>query len=304
MGAILRGVDPALENEITDIGSFVYSGSFSFKDESAENDIYPGLVIGGHMAAILRIGLGDLVTVWAPRGVKVTPFGVSAPWRKFRITGVFETGLYDADAQFAYMDLKVAQSFFDMPGAVSHIEVRVKDPETAYKTRSEIIEKLGGYPYTGMDWMTYNRNLFEALKLEKMLMFIILTLIILVASFNIISNLSMLVMEKTSEIGILRSMGMTARSVGAIFIVDGLLIGAVGTLLGAVSAYGICWTLSEYNFISIPGDVYFLDGFPVNMQAGDFVMVSIASMLITLVATVYPAMRASRMSPVEAIRNE
>ena len=305
IGAILRGIDPERENRITEIGSHIFSGSFTFDDVPLEGEIaYPGMVIGSYMAQVLRVGVGDVVTAWAPRGVKITPFGLSAPWRKFRVLGIFETGLYDVDAKFAYLNLEEAQSFFGMKNAVSHIEIRLVDVERAHELREQVVEMLGGYPFTGMDWLTYNRNLFEALKLEKAVMFVILTLIVLVAAFNIVSTLTLMVMDKTREIGILRSMGLTARSVGLIFVFDGLIIGLLGTISGAFAGYVISTLLSKYQLISIPGDIYFISEFPVNIQVGDFVIVTAASLLISLAATIYPAFRASRLLPVEAIRYE
>ena len=305
IGAILRGIDPERENQITEIGSHIFSGSFAFDDVAPEGETaYPGIVIGSYMAQVLRVGVGDVITTWAPRGVKITPFGLSAPWRKFRVLGIFETGLYDVDSRFAYLDLEEAQSFFGMKNAVSHIEIRLVDVERAHELREQVVEMLGGYPFTGMDWLTYNRNLFEALKLEKAVMFVILTLIVLVAAFNIVSTLTLMVMDKTREIGILRSMGLTARSVGLIFVFDGLIIGLLGTISGALGGYVIATLLSKYQLISIPGDIYFISEFPVNVQVGDFVIVTVASLLISLAATIYPAFRAARLLPVEAIRYE
>jgi lipoprotein-releasing system permease protein len=304
-GVILRGVDPSREERITEIKKHIRSGEFRFNESAQEGETsYPGVVLGYYLAMLLKVGIGDVITVWAPKGVKITPFGLSAPWRKFRVTGIFETGLYDADAQFVYLSLEEAQAFFGMKNAISHIEIRVQDLERARKIKEEIIEKIGGYPFTGTDWITHNKNLFEALKLEKAVMFVILTLIVLVAAFNIVSTLTMLVMDKTREIGILRSMGLTSRAVGRIFVFNGLIIGAVGTFLGAVCGYVLCILLDKYQLINIPGDVYFISNFPVNMRAGDFVLVIAASLLISFVATIYPAFRAASLPPVDAIRYE
>ncbi len=305
IGTILRGIDPEQENKITEIGKSIFSGSFTFEDIGLEGEtVYPGIVIGSYMAQVLRVGVGDLVTVWAPRGVKITPFGIAAPWRKFRVLGIFETGLFDVDSKFAYLSLEEAQSFLGMENAVSHLEIRLVDVERAHEFRERVVLMLGGYPFTGTDWLTYNRNLFEALKLEKAVMFVILTLIVLVAAFNIVSTLTLMVMDKTREIGILRSMGLTARSVGLIFVFDGLVIGLLGTVSGALAGYVISLLLSKYQLISIPGDIYFISKFPVQMQAGDFVIVTAASLLISLAATIYPAFRAARLLPVDAIRYE
>ncbi|MEA1996715.1 MAG: lipoprotein-releasing ABC transporter permease subunit [Gemmatimonadota bacterium] len=304
-GAILRGVDLEREKSISEIQKHIYSGAFSFEYRKVEGEThYPGLVLGSYLARLLRVGVDDIVTVWAPKGVKITPFGLSAPWRKFRVCGIFETGLYDVDAKFAFLSLGEAQSFFGMKNAVSHIEVRISDMERAREMREQILESIGGYPFTGSDWITYNKNLFEALKLEKIVMFVILTLIVLVAAFNIVSTLTMLVMDKTREIGILRSMGLSSGTVGLIFVFNGLIIGAVGTVLGASAGYVMCLLLNKYQLISIPGDVYFISSFPVNMRLGDFIIVTAASIVISLAATIYPALRAASLQPVDAIRYE
>jgi len=304
-GAFIRGVDPERERKIIDVDKYVFSGSFNFEYQEAPGETeYPGVVMGSYMAQVLRVGVGDMVTVWAPRGVRISPFGIAAPWRQFRVCGIFETGLFEVDAQFLYLSLPEAQSFFGMKNAINRIEVRITDIERAQEERDRLVQVAGGYPYTGTDWISNNRNLFEALKLEKAVMFVILTLIILVAASNIVSTLTMLVMDKTREIGILRSMGLTARSVARVFVFNGLIIGVVGTGLGNALGFTLSWLLDKYQLISVPGDVYFISNFPVNMKAGDFVMVSAASLLISLGATIYPALRAAALPPVEAIRHE
>ncbi|MBW7998192.1 MAG: lipoprotein-releasing ABC transporter permease subunit [Candidatus Glassbacteria bacterium] len=304
-GAFVRGVIPEQERQVVDIDNYIYSGAFSFDYEETEGEKeYPGTVIGSYMAQILRVGVGDEITLWAPKGIKITPFGLSAPWRKFRVTGIFETGLYEVDAQFLYVSLADAQSFFGYRDAINKIEVRLEDIERAREMRDELVDVLGGYPYSATDWISHNRNLFEALKLEKVVMFIILTLIVLVAASNIVSTLTMLVMDKNREIGILRSMGLTSRAVGRIFVFNGLIIGTVGTALGASCGWGLSVLLNTYDLISVPGDVYFISSIPVNIQAGDIVIICAASMAISLLATLYPAFRAATLPPVEAIRHE
>jgi len=303
--AQLRGVDPQREQRITRIKDYIYSGAFSFETTQSEEQVrYPGVVIGSYMAQILRVGVGDIITVWAPGGMKITPIGLSALWRKFRVSGLFETGLFEVDAGLVYMSLEQAQSFFGMENAVSHLEVRLVDIQQASRMRAKIVEELGGYPFTGTDWIVNNKNLFEALKLEKAVMFVILTLIVLVAASNIVGNLTMLVMDKNKEIGIMRSMGLTSRAVGLVFVFNGLIIGALGTFLGAVFGYVVSTLLDKYQLISIPGDVYFISSFPVNMKVQDFILVITASILISLTATLYPAFRAASLPPVEAIRYE
>jgi lipoprotein-releasing system permease protein len=304
-GAFIRGVIPEQERQVIDIDKYIFNGVFSFDYEEGDGEKeYPGAVIGSYMAQVLRVGVGDVITVWSPKGYKITPIGVTAPWRKFRVTGIFETGLYEVDAQFVYISLADAQSFFDLKGAVNRIEVRITDSENAFSLREELLDRLGGYPLSGTDWVSHNKNLFEALKLEKAVMFIILTLIVLVAATNIVGTLTMLVMDKTREIGILRSMGLTSRAVGRIFVFNGLIIGVVGTATGAVLGWGLSVVLNKYDLIAVPGDVYFISSIPVNIQFDDMLVICIASLLISLLATLYPAYRAATMPPVEAIRHE
>ncbi len=303
--AFLRGVIPEQERQVVDIDKFIYSGAFDFDYTEAPGEKeYAGTVIGSYMAQVLRVGVGDVITVWAPKGIRITPFGLVAPWRKFRVTGVFETGLYEVDAQFLYISLADAQSFFGYGNAINKIEVRLDDIEQAQVMRQRLVDLLGGYPYSATDWITHNRNLFEALKLEKAVMFVILTLIVLVAASNIVSTLTMLVMDKTREIGILRSMGLSSRAVGRVFVFNGLIIGGVGTVLGAVSGWALSVILDRYDLIGVPGDVYFISKIPVSVQAGDIIVICAASFAISLLATLYPAFRAAGLPPVEAIRHE
>ncbi len=303
--AFLRGVIPEQERQVVDIDKYIYNGAFDFDyAETAGEKHYPGTVIGSYMAQVLRVGVGDVITVWAPKGIKITPFGLSAPWRKFRVTGVFETGLYEVDAQFLYLSLADAQSFFGYGDAINKIEVRLDNIDRARDMREQLVDALGGYPYSATDWITHNRNLFEALKLEKAVMFIILTLIVLVAASNIVSMLTMLVMDKTREIGILRSMGLGGRAVGRVFVLNGLIVGGVGTALGAFFGWALCYVLDKYDLIGVPGDVYFISKIPVLVQPADIMVICAASLAISLLATLYPAYRAANLPPVEAIRHE
>jgi lipoprotein-releasing system permease protein len=238
-----------------------------------------------------------------PSATTITPIGLVPRVYEFRVSGVFKTGMYEYDSKFTYLSLGGAQTFLNLGDAVHGVEVKVRDIFAADRIGRSIMDKLGP-PYFANDWMSMNRNLFSALKLEKTAMFIILVLIILVASFTIISTIIMMVNDRIREIGILKSMGLTSRSIMKVFLTGGLLIGVVGTFLGCLGGYGLAYLLDRYKFISLPADVYWIDKLPVHMTAADFVSVSVVSLVISILASVYPAYRASRLYPVDAIRYE
>jgi len=223
--------------------------------------------------------------------------------RLFEVTGVFQTGLYQYDTKFSYIDLEAAQELLRMDGAVTGVEFNVRDPWKSNEIAARVAGDLG-FPYRVDDWQRQNGSLFSALKLEKFAMAIILLLIVLVASFNIVSTLIMLVTDKIKEIGILRSMGLTADSVTRIFRYMGVVIGIVGTTLGAILGGILSWTLDRYEFITLPGDVYFIDRLPVDLNPVDVGFIVLASLAISFIATIYPARRAADYQPVEAIRHE
>ncbi|HLC15505.1 MAG TPA: FtsX-like permease family protein, partial [Thermodesulfovibrionia bacterium] len=216
---------------------------------------------------------------------------------------VFKAGMYEYDAGFAYIHLKEAQPFFNMQDGVNGIEVKVDDIDRADVIAWHIQETLG-YPYAAQDWKQMNKNLFAALKLEKLVMFVILVLIVIVASFNIISNLIMVVSEKSREIAILKAMGATDRGVMTIFMIYGLTIGVIGTAIGLTGGYVTCYLLDTYKFIHLQSDVYFLSYLPVKTAISDFLYVSLSAITISFSATIYPALKASRMNPVEPLRYE
>ena len=209
--------------------------------------------------------------------------------------------MYEYDSSLAYISLPSAQEFFDMGDTVTGLEIRVDDIFIADQVADAIQDKLG-FPYAARDWMEMNRNLFSALKLEKIMMFIILVLIILVASFNIVSTLTMIVVEKSREIAILKAMGANRRGVMRIFIINGLIIGLVGTVIGIPLGYGACQLLQ--NFITLPSDVYYISHIPVIIRASDVYLVSVSAILISFLATLYPSFQAAKLEPAEALRYE
>jgi len=299
-GAILRGIDPENADKVVNIGSMTKNGSLA----SLENDSKgtPPIIIGSELSKQIGASTGDILTLISPEG-KLTPVGRTPNTKKYKITALFDSGMYEYDASMVFISLKEAQYFLGMGDKVTGLEVRVKDPYTSDKIAVIVQDKLG-YPFWTKDWKIMNRSFFSALKLEKITMFIILTMIVLVGALNIISSLVMAVMEKTRDVAILRAMGASAKSIMKIFMFQGLLVGVVGTLAGLASGLGICYVLGKYKFISLPSDVYYISTLPVQVEFVDIWFVSLAAVVISFLATIYPSWHASRINPVEALRYE
>jgi lipoprotein-releasing system permease protein len=240
--------------------------------------------------------------VVSPTGA-LAPMGMGPPMRKFKVKGLFDTGMYEYDTSLAYISLHSAQKFLGLEDAVSGVEVKVRDIYGVKETARKIQKELG-FPFWTKDWMQMNRSLFAALKLERTVMFVILVLIVLVAAFGIVSTLIMVVMEKNKDVAILKSMGATARSIMRIFILEGLIIGVVGTVLGLIGGYILCSILATYQFISLPRDVYYISHLPVKVDGVDFFLIALAAVGISFLATLYPSWQASRLDPAEALRYE
>ena len=303
LGVVLRGVDPKTIGKVINIGSNMKEGSLlNLEVTSSSATNYPGIIIGKELSRNLGIFYGDTVNLISPMGV-MTPMGMVPRMKKFKIVGIFESGMYEYDSSFLYISLKNAQDFINMPGVVTGIEVKTNDIYRVKEIASRIVMDLG-YSYWTKDWMEMNRNLFAALKLEKITMFIILILIIMVAAFNIVSTLIMVVMEKNKDIAILKSMGATASSIMKIFIIEGLVVGVVGTLLGTIGGYTLGFLLSEYKFIKLPSDVYYISTLPIRIDSVDSILIAISAIGISFLATLYPSWQASRLLPAEALRYE
>jgi lipoprotein-releasing system permease protein len=300
--AILRGIDPLAEGEpITDVVREIRAGTLQLGPSESG---HPPLLVGRGLADRFGLYPGDEVDVLSLQGAQVSPVGGVIPrFRKFEVSGIFRTGMYEYDNKFMYTTLPTAQELTDLGSAVTGLEIRVPDAMQAYAIGQELQRTLG-FPYRAEDWQTMNSSLFSALQLEKLAMEIILLLIVVVAAFNIISTLVMVVTDKTREIGILKSMGLTSRQVLRIFILQGVVIGTVGATLGLAGGLFLVWLLDRYQFITIPGDVYFIDRLPVALDLGDIGLILLASVLIAFLATIYPARQAARLLPVEAIRHE
>jgi lipoprotein-releasing system permease protein len=300
---VLYGIDPGISDiPLNEIERDIQAGRYAFGPTLSG---HPGVLVGRRLGNRLGLMPGDRVTIGAFENIRVGPTGDLVPsLMEMEVTGLFETGMYEYDSSYMYAPMSAVQELLDLPtDTVSGIAVNLVDPWLARDVSAALSERLG-YPYWTSEWMTLNAPLFGALQLEKTAMGVILFLIVVVAAFNIISTLIMVVSDKTREIGILKSMGMTDRSVLRIFMLQGLTIGLIGTALGLAGGLALVWALDTYRFIELPAEVYFLDTLPVALEIGDVLLIMLASIFISFVATIYPARQASRLQPVDAIRHE
>ena len=261
-----------------------------------------GIIIGQELAKQLGVAVGDAVSIVSPVGTP-SPVGMIPKVKRFAVAGTFDSGMFDYDSSLIYMSLADAQRFFGLANAITGVEIRVKDIYQSQAVARAIEDRLGT-PFRARDWMEVNRNLFLAFKLEKVVYFIVLLLIVLVAAFNIIATLIMIVMEKRKDIAILKCMGATNRSIARIFMLKGAIVGTVGTLLGVAGGYAGCWVLARYQFVELPKDVFYVSTLPVRVYGENFLLVALASVTICLLATIYPARQAAGLAPVEVIRYE
>ena len=296
----LKGVDPVLEPQVTDIERTIKQGSLSGL-ASGGDDERPGMLLGTDLAKQLGVGIGDEVTLITPSG-SLSPMGLIPRNRRARVAGIYQLGLYEYDSGYGFVTLDFAKRLFskDVPDL---IQLRVDDIWAAGAISRSIPEKLGP-EFISEDWSELNRSLFSALWLEKMAISITIGLIVMVGALNIISSLILLVMQKSRDIAILKTMGTSSVRVMAIFMMQGLIIGVVGTTVGGICGLSLCWVLDTYELIQIPMDVYQVSHVPFVVQPQDLSIVVVATIVICFLATIYPSRQASRLDPVQALRFE
>lgn len=296
--SVVRGIDS--ENAEQVIVSLNKKLLDSMSEQQKDSSDIPGIILGKELAEILNLKVGDPVSLIS-ENASAESLTQMPQMSRFKVVGLFSSGIYDYDKTFSYIHIKAAQKVLRVSDLVSGIDVRIKDMYEAGKIAGKIGDELG-FPYWASDWMRMNRNIFSSLKLQKSVMFIILVLIILVAAFNIAGALMMTVMEKTRDIGILKAMGATDKSIRLIFVFKGMVIGVIGTVIGILGGVAICEIIKRYKIIDLPKDVYFFTRLPVSLEPADLIVIAVSALLLCFLATLYPAIRASKLDPVKAIR--
>jgi lipoprotein-releasing system permease protein len=314
-GIVIRGIDPQREGHVTELAKNLATGELidlqkpvKIKQSPPDNPTgppveteKPGIILGKELALRLGVFMGDTVNVVSPPTGPISAIGMVPKIRTFAVVGIFQSGMYEYDSSLAYIDLGEAQKFFNIGATVTGVEIKVTDVFRAADIARSVEQSLG-FAYGARDWMQMNRNLFSALKLEKTMMFLLLVLITIVASFNIISTLTMIVTEKQKEIAILKAMGATSTSIRRIFMLNGLIIGLTGTTIGIPLGYAFLWLIQT--FWTFDPTVYYISRIPVHVLASDVLLVAGSAILISFAATVFPSRQAARLEPVAALRYE
>jgi lipoprotein-releasing system permease protein len=311
-GVFIRGVEPERANDVVDVARFLKRGSFAemgkphtltVREQGEDRQVtLSGVVIGVELAKQLGVVEGSAITVILPVGTP-SSLGMVPRIKRFVVVGIFDSGMGEFDSSLVYMALSDAQALVGLKAAVTGIEIRTDRIEEAHLVASRLVRGGIGFPYEARDWMQMNRNVFVALRLEKLVYFLVLSLMLVVAGFSILATLIMVVMEKRKDIAILKSMGATDGSIARIFVFKGLVIGLVGAVLGNGAGLGLSWLISKYK-LPLPHGVFFTETVPVEIVPGYFVAVTIAAFFVCLCVTLYPASRAARVAPVDVIRYE
>jgi lipoprotein-releasing system permease protein len=296
-GGLVRGVDLGASGVRSDVRSQIRSGSVA-----PIVDGEPAILLGVELARTLGVVAGDPVTVISPQGA-ITAVGMVPKMRRYTVAGTVEVGMHEYDSSLAYLALPMAQEFAGLGQGVTGIEVKLVDPFDAKRVGQAIMGRLG-FPFWARDWMDMNRNFFAALQLEKLALFVIVTIIVLVAAFAIIGHLVLLVAEKRKEIGVLKAIGASNPSISAVFFTVGMIIGVVGTVAGSIVGLTLIWLQNTFKLIRLAGDVYQIDHLPMKLSPGDFVLIIGSTLVISLLATIIPARRAGALIPVDVLRYE
>jgi lipoprotein-releasing system permease protein len=296
----VKGIDPELESSVSEVAAMVTDGSLAQLAPATEDDL-PGIVLGKDLAGQIGAMVGDTVTLLIPQGT-LTPMGVMPRQRRFKVVGTFRIGLYDIDSSSGLVGLEPGMLVAGID-RVDHIEVKLQDAYAAPGVADQIAVDFGP-EYVTQDWTDINQELYSALMLEKIGMAIGIGLIVMVAALNIIASLILLVMEKTRDIAILKTMGASRRSIMLVFLLQGTIIGVIGTVVGAVSGVVLATVLDRYRLITIPSDVYQVSYLPFRVLPGDVVTVIIGAVVVCFLATLYPSRQAARLDPAQALRYE
>ncbi|MBN1567299.1 MAG: ABC transporter permease [Acidobacteria bacterium] len=311
-GAALKGINPAWEKQVSDFFSHVIEGDPHALDKHDRGEnvpadsnipIFDKIIIGKEMSRAMGVYVGDTLKVLYPMG-KLTPLGMTASEKTFRVAAVFESGLWDIDANWAYVHIDAARRLFSFPqGSALVLQFKIDDLENA-EAIAENIRAKAGPGFVTTTWIELNKPLFSALKLEKLVLFLTIGLIVFVASLNIVTTLIMMVLEKQGDIAILTAMGATARTIQKVFLLQGLIIGLIGTVIGNILGIGISWFLNAYKIIKLDAEIYSIPYVPFHIRGWDAVLISGTAILISYLATIYPARSAAKLDPVEVLRYE
>ncbi len=298
-GSVLRGVDTGSASKTTNLGKYIIDGSL----KSLNNKKYNGIILGKVLAQRLGVDIGSKISVISPQG-EITPLGIMPKSEIFIVSGIMDSGMYNYDSTFSFISLRSAQNFIGLSSnEVTGMEIKLYNINNAMTVAANIDKNLHS-PYYALSWEQLNKNLFAALKLEKLTMFVILSLIVLVAAFNIISTLIMVVMEKRKDIAILKSIGASSKNIKQIFIIQGVIIGLVGTFIGLSAGFIISYIEEVYHIVKLPPSVYYITNLPVRMTLNEFLIIGISALLLSFIATIYPSYKASKIDPAEGVRYE